>query len=392
MKASIRVRALVAATVVLSAGVLAAPASAADGAPTAAPCTPYALPGLPGGTGNGSILTVSNGGLYGGGAEDSSGTVRATYWTHAGSDMTSGWQAHQVPSGLVGDEIYDINSSGLMLGAIDDGPDTTAYLFDPGTGKLTWLPGLGGVAFGRRLSDTGLVAGYSTDATGQAYAVTWAPPYTAAHRLPVVGATQAVGGGQDGAHAKMFSEALGINDAGQAVGASSVGAPVPDTGMWARTRQWRGALAPLVEPMSWAPNGAPHKLPTGYSQGFAWAVNDAGTIVGDSDLGATTPPLPAYWQDGQYHNMAAGLTDVVFGDAYGLRGSWAAGGVILPDSGRAFVWTGTGVLQTLAPLAGASDSWSHGPNEQLHQVGGQSDSDTQEIATVWQCPANFTTS
>jgi hypothetical protein len=388
---TIRTRSAIVSAAVLLMSAMVAPAYAAPGSSVAASCTPHALPGLPGGTGNGEILTISDAGLYGGAAEDATGTVHAAYWTHSDPDPSKGWQIHAVPSGLSGDDVYDINRSGLMLGGEDS--DTPAgYLYDPSTQHLTWLPSLGGVAFGRRLNDAGVVAGYSTDATGQAFAVTWSPPYTAAHRLPVIGATQSLGGGREGSQVKMFSEALGIDDAGQVVGASVVGAPVPDTGMWARTRQWRGALAPLVEPISWAPTGAPHKLPTGYSQGFAWAANDAGTVVGSTDVDASITMMPAFWQDGAYHAMAAGLSDVVFGNAYGLRGSWAAGGVGLADgSARAFVWTGSGVLRTLTPLPGATDSWSHGPNEALRQVGGESDDATHQVATVWQCPTGFTT-
>jgi hypothetical protein len=143
--------------------------------------------------------------------------------------------------------------------------------------------------------------------------------------------------------------------------------------------------------MTWAPNGAPGKLPTGYAQGFAWDVNDAGIIVGDSDVDASGIPRPAYWVDGRYHDMGA-PADIQGGNAYGLRGNWAAGGMVLADgTNTAFVWTGVGNLQALEPAAGFTDSWSHGPNQALHQVGGENINDTQDVPVVWQCPAGFST-
>jgi hypothetical protein len=376
---------LVAATATTLA--VAAPAQA-----TAAPCTPYQLPGLPGGSGDGAVITISDAGLYGGSAADAEGTIRAVYWTHAGADLSSGWTIHLVPSGLVDDFIGDINTSGAMVGTGDD-PSTGAtrtYVYNSMSGKLTWLTGLGGgYDEARRLNDSGVLAGFSVDTHGVGYAVTWSPPYTTASKLPTVGAAQSVGT-RDGAHIKLFSEALGINNAGRTVGAATIGAPVPDTNLFARDGEWRGGLTPLIRPMSWAANGAPSKLTVTYSQGFAWAINDAGLIVGDSDT-ADGAERPVYWVNGQVHDMGA-PADSPFGKTFGLRGSWAAGAVVLGDNSlRGFVWTGAGDLQTLEPAAGFTDSSSHGPDEALHQVGGDMGNDTSEIPTVWQCPANFTT-
>jgi len=380
------------ATGALLAAALTSVATAPVGAADPPSCTPYQLPGLPGGDGNGQVVTISDAGLYGGSAGDADDNGRAVYWTHSGAGLASGWTIHLVPSGLVNDFIGDINVHGVMVGTGDDPSSgaTRAYVYDSTTGTLTWLPGLGGgFDEGRRLNDGGVVAGLSANVKGGAYAVTWSPPYAGPDKLPTVGAAQSVGT-QDGAHTKMFSEALGINNAGRTVGETSVGAAVPNTDEFARNGEWRGGIAPLFRPMTWAPNGAPTSLPAGFAQGFAWAVNDAGLIVGDSDT-ADGAERPAYWINGQFHDMGA-PADTVYGKTFGLRGSWAAGSVLLGDgTSRGFVWTGTGALQPLEPAAGFDGSSAHGPDEALRQVGGDMGNDSADVAAVWQCPAGFTT-
>src|SRR5947209_9045754 len=58
-------------------------------------CTPYTLPGLGGGAAE--VIAISAAGIYGGDAEDAAGVGHAVYWTHSGSDLTTGWSTHQIP-------------------------------------------------------------------------------------------------------------------------------------------------------------------------------------------------------------------------------------------------------------------------------------------------------
>jgi hypothetical protein len=359
-------------------------------------CTPYLLPGLPGGQGGG-VAVVSDSGLYAGQAGDAGGNLRAVYWTHSGPDLASGWAIHLVPSGLVHDFIGDVNAHGLMVGAGED-PVTgvgRTYVFDATTGTLTWLPDLGGgFSEARRLNSSGEAAGFSVDTHGVGYAVTWTPPYTNAVKLPVVGGAQSAGT-QNYAHFKIGSIALGIDDLGRTVGQTAIGAPVDGVAALARNGFWRGGLSPLLQPVAWAANGAPRKLPVGWAQGQAWAINDDGLIVGSADLDSAGVIRPAYWINGQYHDMGA-AADIQFGNAYGLNGDWAAGIIVLADgTARAFVWTGAGSVQTLEPTAGFADSFGHAPNQSLDQVGGSMTNDPTRDSTgaaaVWQCPSGFTT-
>lgn len=157
---------------------------------------------------------------------------------------------------------------------------------------------------------------------------------------------------------------------------------------------WRGGLAPLFQAVEWHASGQVDRLPAGLNQGFAFAIDNAGTVVGAADF-ATSPQAwlaPAYWAGGQVHDMAMS-GDIVFGTARSIsRGGWATGGVDLADgSSRAFVWTGAGTLQVLDPVSGYTDGNAHAVNDRYGQVGGDSESDSGQVGTVWQCPVGFTT-
>lgn len=366
--------------------------------PTTAPCTPYVLPGLPGGSGDGNVIAITSG-YYGGATIDSTGRMAPTYWTHSGSDLSTGWAVHPLPTTLDG-FVYDVAPSGLMMGNGWDAATGTerSFVYDPGTDVLTMLPSLGGGDDeARRMNASGVASGYSVDSHGVGRAVTWSPPYTSVDRLPTVGGEQSFGT-RSASHFKPGNVALGVNDKGQTVGATFIGSHVPDTGMWARDHLWRGALAPLIEPVTWATNGSPSKLPVGYGQGLAWAINDSGLIVGTSDTSADGIGRPAYWTGGSYHDMGA-PTNTLFGNAYDVsQGGWADGGLDLADSNgdyaysRAFVWTGSGDLQLLAPSSGFTSSWSHSVDDSVGQVGGEMWNDNgADVQTVWQCPAAFST-
>jgi hypothetical protein len=374
------------------------PADASTGL-TTAPCPAYQLPGLPGGTGDGALIAIT-GGRYGGAAVDSTGRFVPTYWTHSGADWSVGWSVHPVPTTIDG-FIYDITPSGLMVGnGFDAGSGTgKSFVFDSVSGRLTWLPSLGGGDDeARRMNASGVAAGFSVDSHGVGRAVTWSPPYTSVQLLPRVGGGQSLGAGADSSGFRLGNEAVGINDQGQTVGSTFIGSHVPDTGAWASSHQWRGALAPLLEPMTWAANGSPGKLPVGYAQGQAWAVNDTGLVVGSTDTSADLVARPAYWVGGGYHDMGA-PTNTLFGNAYDVSpGDWAAGGIDLADTdgnyafSRAFVWTGSGALQALAPSPGFENSWSHAADDSARQVGGDQWTDGgSDVPTVWQCPGGFTT-
>lgn len=359
--------------------------------PATAPCTPYQLPGLPGGNGDGNVMWITDNGLYVGASTGADGNVHATWWTHTGADLATGWIIHTVPLPADNTEVLDVNRNGVMVGSDDD--TGQSWVYDSQHGTLTWLPDLPGGSwnFGRRISTTGEVAGSADNQRGVGLATIWKPPYTSAYKLPDAGAGQSVGT-QAGAHLTTFDEADGVNDSGTVVGDTTLGGHTQDTWYAARNGFWRDGLAPLIQAIEWHPNGQVDRLPAGLTQGQGFAINNAGTVVGAADFAGQQAWLaPAYWQDGQLHDMGA-PADVLYGIARGISsGGWASGQILFPYGDRGFVWTGSGKLLPLPMLPGFTESNAHAVNDVRRQTGGDSWNDTSDVATVWQCPTGFTT-
>lgn len=360
-----------------------------------APCDPHQLTGPAGTDGGGEIAWITDTGLYVGAADGVDGVEHAGWWTHTGPDLDAGWTYHAVP-GLehVFSFVLDANDSGAMVGY--DYDEGMGFVFDSRSAVLTWLPDLVGghnVLYSRRINASGEVAGGAADRHGHEIATVWFPPYTTATRLPDAGGSQAAGT-QVYKNAKMFAEADGINDAGEAAGITALGGPVANESEFARAHQLRGGIAPLFQAIIWHNPGV-ERLPAGEAQGIGFAINNADTVVGESDRPGDPEynRYPAYWRNGQEHDMGAG-PDAVDGRSYGIsQGGWAAGQVDRADgSSRAFVWTGSGALQELEPLPGSDSSSSHAADDRLGQVGGGSwTGDGTFRPTLWQCPSGFTT-
>jgi hypothetical protein len=363
---------------------------AAAGAEVSSPCVPHQLPGMPG-SARGEVMTMNDGGLYVGGVRDASGTGHASWWTHAGPDVSTGWTVHVPDIPATEGEFLDVNESGLMSGVSYD--TGRGFVYDSNSGAFTWLPDFasGSFSWARRINASGVVTGSAVDASGTSYAAIWRPPYATAHRVNAPGERQNITF-PDGSHAKVGSETDGINDQGTVAGYTFLGGPVHDVAQWARSKQWRNAYAPLLQAFTKVASGSVTRMPAGYDQAIGFAINNSGLVVGASLRDANAWLLPAYWKGGTEHDMGA-PDDAVFGYAYEVsQGGWAAGGIVLPDTARSFVWTGGGLLQLNKPLPGYDESWSHGVSDVLRQVAGSSTrADGTTVPTVWQCPAGFTT-
>jgi hypothetical protein len=347
-----------------------------------APCVPTQLPGLAGTDNGGEVMWINDSGLLVGSADtattgpDGLPLFTATYWTNDGS----GYQIHTLPNDpLVNDEVLDVNQHGRMIVyGWDPAANVSASLvYDLATNRWFRLASLGPDTRGRRINDAGVVAGGGSNSNGDSFAATWAPPYTKANKLPRVG---------------FGTYAPGINNAGVAVGGTLRGRYTPAMDDSVRHSGLHGYY-PNNRAMRWAANGTATTLPSLYTQGEAFAINDAGLIVGSSD----TPQFDvdaAYWLNGAVHDM--GGRPGWFTEARGLsQGGWATGDSEDYNSptDHAFVWTGAGTLQYLTALDGTDGSSNtHAVNDHLRQVGGWSDiSSTQSAPTLWQCPADFST-
>jgi hypothetical protein len=342
-------------------------------ASVASPCVPYQVPGMPG-DGRGELMTMNDSGVYVGRVRDGSGPGFAAWWTHAGSDLSTGWTLHAPNIPATGAEFLDVNASGVMSGfsvALEKG-----FVYDSNTGDFTWLPDFaaGYNSYARRINASGVVTGNAIDTAGDFYAATWTPPYTTAQRVHAPGENRNITD-PDGTHYKAGSVTNGINDLGTVAGAIL-----------------SHGTAQLVRGFTETASGEVTLLPAGYDQAFGFAINNAGLVVGASTRDANGALVPAYWRNGVEHDMGA-PGDAADGTAYGIsQGGWAAGGIDLPDTKRSFVWTGAGTMQLNEPLPGFNGSWSHGVSDTLGQIAGSSiRSDGSNTPTIWQCPAGFTT-
>lgn len=371
-------------------GLTAALTVAAGGAPplaaAAGGCTSYLLPSQPGSQG-GEIIAISDTGIYAGDVTGPDGQSHAAYWTHAGTHWDADWSVHLLPSPLASDFVGDVTDGGLMVATgVDDAGNGVGYVYNLNTNTVTMLPGLGGGNdYDRRINASGVVAGDSVDTHGVDHAVTWSPPYKSAHVLPDFGASQSYGT-QNGAHYKSGQIARGINDAGVVTGGSSVGAHDGDVSMFAREHIWRGTVAPTFEPVTWQANGSPRKLPTNLSQGIAWAIDNSGLVVGNALVDATGTPRPTAWVNGKPVDMEA-PSDIGGGNAYNVNNGWATGGYFNSDFSLqyAFVWSQADGFRTLPIPNGYAETWAHGVNGSLHQVGGSADNFGVEDPVLWQC-------
>jgi probable HAF family extracellular repeat protein len=164
----------------------------------------------------------------------------------------------------------DINGRGLVVGTVQSGP---AFHWDAARGFVA-LPGLSGASGGALgVNDPGQTVGASTAADGRQHAVLW----------DVSGTVRSLGVSSTG-----FAAAREINNAGQVVGDFGLSADSARAFFWEAGRA--RALLDLVEnPAGW----------TALTR--AWSINNRGEIVGEgqhSTLGAqgyllTPIPEPA---------------------------------------------------------------------------------------------------
>jgi hypothetical protein len=379
--------AIVVVAVSVAVGVVSVAVTPAEaGTEAVSPCVPYQLPGA-----RGEVMAMNDAGIYVGRIRDASGAGRASWWTHAGPDLNTGWTLHVPDIPATEAEFLDVNPGGVMSGVSYDMGQ--GFVYDSNTGAFTWLQDFasGYASWARRINASGVVAGSALDASGTSYAAIWEPPYATAVRVHAPGESQNITN-PDGSHYTAGSETDGINDQGTVAGYTFLGGPVHDVSQWARSKQWRNAYAPLVQAFSRSADGGVTRLPAGSDQAEGVAINNAGLVVGASLRGPNAWLVPAYWRNGVEHDMGA-PTDTAFGVALNVsQGGWATGGILLPDTRRSFVWTGLGTMQLNEPVPGYDISWSHGVNDTLRQVAGTSGlSDGTNVPTVWQCPAGFTT-
>jgi len=205
------------------------------------------------------------------------------------------------------------------------------------------------------LSDAGQAAGASFNIPGHARAFVWD------------GATHKIGS----LPGYPYSEARGINTAGEIAGFS-------ETGHADRRRAW------VTRAFLHRPGEALVDLGTlGGSYSAAYALNALGTVVGKADTEEVGATHAFAWAGGQMTDLGTlgGANSV----AYAISDTGqVAGASEVDDTGtrHAFLYAG-GQMQDLAPLLGMTTSAAYALNS-AGQVAGTSQTLTLKRATLWQ--------
>jgi probable HAF family extracellular repeat protein len=223
---------------------------------------------------------------------------------------------------------YAINDSGEAVGVITQGLKNHATLWKGSGGSQDLSPN-DFYAAASAINASGQIAGWLETAPNDPVCAAFWPNPNSVQTLPTLGGT--------------YTEALGINNAGQVVGQADV----------------PGAVY-AFHAFLWSEAAGIRDLGTlGGSESRASAINNAGQIVGWSQVGKYSASRPFSWtKSGGMHNL-------------GTLGGFAAAAYAINDSGtvvgwsylsdnytvHAFAWTSGGGLQDLNNLIPSGSGW-----------------------------------
>ena len=222
-------------------------------------------------------------------------------------------------------EAYGINAAGHVVGRSYGATGDHAFLWDAGT--MTDLGTLGGYSsVGVGINDRGQVIGWSGTATGYTHAFLW----------------DAGGLADLGTLGGYSSEAHAINDATKIVGVSQTAAGNHHATLWIGAR-----------PAAWSISEI-GTLP-GHDRSVAYAINEAGQVVGESCAGPTTQCHAFLWDAGTMTDL--GTLGGVYSAAYGVNDAGRVVGQSSNATGayHAFLWD-AGVMTDLGTLGGTASA------------------------------------
>lgn len=324
----------------------------------------------------GEILDLTDDGVYVGatGAEQF-GPFHSTWWDAAGG--------HTVASGFVEDELLDVNEHNVAVGfgSAPDGSERS-YIVDLDDGNVIFLPGVGGPhTRARRIDETGTVVGGGLTEQGHLVPLIWKPPYTSPQKVTRTSANAYI---------------QGIADDGTLVGFTSRNPLTPNPRDFGGVPAQYHAVADL--PIEWVNGTRPRLLAQDGAAGSAYAVNEAGTIVGQADAPQLEAVLPIVWQGddktilsipGALNGVAVGLSDQGW-----ITGTLQTAGEppfdVVPHG---FLWTG-GNPRMLPSAVGPWDagvSISHGVSTIRNEVTGWllAAEGAGLLPTVWRCASSI---
>lgn len=232
------------------------------------------------------------------------------YYSPAGTPRACLWEPDGtlVDLGTLGGLAYarGISDSGVVVGDSMVGPHYHAFLWDGGALEDLGLLPSGTASGADDVNDSGVVAGWATDADDNVHACTWEDG--------VVTDLGTLGGDS--------SRARAINGQGQVVGYSLLSATTRNHAcLW-----YEGGVTDLGD------------LSGGTRRSYAYDVNDSGQVVGYANLASSWDPPPYdrafLWEDGVMTHLGA-LTADGSSSAEGINN---LGQVVGMSEGALFFW------------------------------------------------------
>jgi probable HAF family extracellular repeat protein len=273
--------------------------------------------------------------------------------------------------------IFELNAQGVGVGGSENGrtdpymggPAQVAVLFkNRKVISLGTLPG-GAESFAQDITGQGQVAGNSSNGTPDPFPNPYVffPWGTETRGFAWRDGVMHDLGTLGGADTLQYAQ----NDRGQIIGVSYTNSTVnPSTGH------------PTVDPYLWQHGHMTDLGTLGGHLGFANWINDAGQVVGVSNLARDKNAQPFLWQDGHMRPLPT------------IGGEWGAANWISPRGNivgvylvhhkyvHGFLWRG-GHMTDLPPVGGAPVASGNGVNDHGQVVGNENNHGNEVIAVLW---------